>query len=52
MSLKARNKALLFNQELGVVAKGPDKNLRFVSTDEWKQRAAVEEDVSGDNDKP
>jgi hypothetical protein len=37
-SLKKRNKALLYNQELGIVSKGVDMAERFVSSDEWETR--------------
>ena len=38
-SLKKRNKALLFNQQLGVVSKGVDMDQRFVSSAEWEARS-------------
>lgn len=38
-SLKRRNKALLYNQELGVISKGPDMADRYVTSAEWEARA-------------
>lgn len=40
-SLKKRNKALLYNQQLGIVSKGVDKETRFVTSAEWEKRSAA-----------